>query len=83
MTSELTARESFDLEWAHASALGEAVWLRACAIDGVDPKAPEVRARHDAVVALVRGAAFVLEREGFDGLAQWLNSEAMLDDVGE
>lgn len=76
---DLSEREAFDLEWAHASALGEAVWLRACAVDKVDPKAPQVRARHDAVVELVRGAAFVLEREGFEGLAAWLKAEQALD----
>lgn len=65
----------FESEWQHATALGEAVWRRMASRKGLDYKDPEYAAAHAEVVELVRGAAVVIEREGFDGLAEYLDRE--------
>lgn len=64
-----------DAAWASATMLGEAVWYRACAKRRTDPKSPEARAEHDALVSLVRDAAFVIERDGVEAVADWIEAE--------
>lgn len=73
------SRARRDAEWSYASMLGEAVWHRIASRRGIDPKAESYRRAHDEVVALVRDAAFVIERDGFEGLAQYLRLEAAYD----
>ena len=81
MNGELYGRDLTDDEmrveeaWSTASALGEAVWVRMCAAAGKDPKDLATSAMHDRIVGFVRDAAFVLERDGFEGVATWLETE--------
>lgn len=72
----------WEKEWSHATALGEAVWARVCQRKGYDAKDKALLKAHADVVDLVRGAAFVLERDGFEGLAHWLKEEGRLDGGG-
>lgn len=70
--------DTFDTQWAAATMLGEAVWHRAASRRGIDPKAEAHRRAHDDVVSVVRDAAFVLERDGWEGLAEYLDLESRL-----
>jgi len=70
--------DTFDTQWAAATMLGEAVWHRAASRRGLDPKAEAHRRAHDDVVSTVRDAAFVLERDGWEGLAEYLDLESRL-----
>lgn len=68
-----------ETEWSHATALGEAVWRRISARRKIDYKDPLYLSAHNEVVELVRASAFVLEREGFEGLAEYLKREDEYD----
>lgn len=72
MTTDVAQWEA---DWAHATMLGEAVWYLVCSKSGWDSKDAQTRVLHGDVIALVRAAAFVLERDGFEGLAEWLELE--------
>lgn len=69
----------YEAEWQHATMLGEVVWHRLATSRGLDPKDKAMLAARDEVVSLVRGAAFVIEREGFEGVARWLDDMRHLD----
>lgn len=67
----------FEKEWSHATAIGEAVWSRICRRNGINPKSSEARvvAMRNSVIDVVRGAAFVIERDGIEGVERWLAEE--------
>lgn len=79
LTPEEAARVERDGEWAHATMLGEAVWHRIAQRRGLDPKDGANRIAHDEIVSMVRDAAYVIEREGLDGIAEWLELEGLHD----
>lgn len=66
-------------DWSHATAVGEVAWHRWCRSQGMDPKDPTLASARSEMVSLVRDAAFVLERDGFEGAAAWLEAERMVE----